>query len=64
MREQSKPISADTGLADIQQIAEKGAFKAAASKGEYQLKEDKTAYIDHLISLYWRQRVTTFDSGC
>ena len=50
VREQSKPISADTGLADIQQIAEKGAFKAAASKGEYQLKEDKTAYIDHLIS--------------
>lgn len=43
VREQSKPISADTGLADIQQIAEKGAFKAAASKGEYQLKEDKTA---------------------
>lgn len=50
VREHSKPISADTGLADIQKIAEQGDFKAAEKKGEYQLREDKTAYIDHLIS--------------
>ena len=50
VREHSKPISADTGLADIQKIAEQGDFKATEKKGEYQLKEDKTAYIDHLIS--------------
>lgn len=50
VRENSKPISADTGLADIQKIAEQGDFKTVEKKGEYQLKGDKTAYIDHLIS--------------
>lgn len=50
VRENSKPISADTGLADIQKIAEQGEFKVVAKQGEYQLKDDKTAYIDHLIS--------------
>ena len=50
VRENSKPISADTGLADIQRIAEQGDFTQADNKGEYQLKADKTAYIDHLMS--------------
>ena len=50
VRENSKPISADTGLADIQKIAEKGEFSTPASQGEYCLKADKTAYIDHLMS--------------
>ncbi|MFW2177478.1 MULTISPECIES: phosphomannomutase CpsG [unclassified Moraxella] len=50
VRENSKPISADTGLADIQKIAEQGDFKTVANKGEYTFKEDKTAYIDHLMS--------------
>lgn len=50
VRENSKPISADTGLADIQKIAEQGDFQTVEKKGEYQLKDDKTAYIDHLIS--------------
>lgn len=50
VREKSKPISADTGLADIQKIAESGQFKSVENKGNYELKLDKTAYIDHLIS--------------
>ena len=33
VRENSKPISADTGLADIQKIAEKGEFSTPASQG-------------------------------
>lgn len=49
VRENSKPISADTGLADIQKLAENGEFKQV-KQGNYSLKTDKTAYIDHLIS--------------
>lgn len=50
VREKSKPISADTGLADIQKLAEQGNFKTANQQGEYLLNSDKTAYIDHLMS--------------
>lgn len=50
VRENSKPISADTGLADIQAIAEAGDFSTPTSKGKLTLKADKTAYIDHLMS--------------
>lgn len=49
VRERSRPISADTGLADIQKIAEQGEFSQPARRGNYQLKADKTAYIDHLM---------------
>ena len=49
VREQSKPISADTGLADIQKIAEQGEFTTPAQRGEYELRDDKTAYVDHLL---------------
>nr|WP_315042837.1 phosphomannomutase CpsG [uncultured Moraxella sp.] len=50
VRENSKPISSQTGLADIQKIAESGEFADVANRGDYQLKTDKTAYIDHLMS--------------
>lgn len=50
VRENSKPISADTGLADIQKIAESGDFTTPTKRGEYTLNADKTAYIDHLLS--------------
>lgn len=49
VRENSRPISADTGLADIRVIAERGDF-TVAKKGEVTLNTDKTAYIDKLIS--------------
>lgn len=50
VRENSKPISADTGLADIQKIVELGEFTTPTKRGEYTLNDDKTAYIDHLLS--------------
>lgn len=50
VRENSKPISADTGLADIQKIAESGEFITPAKRGDYTLQADKTAYIDHLLT--------------
>lgn len=50
VRENSKPISLDTGLADIQKLAENGQFKTVEKSGTYTLNPDKTAYINHLIS--------------
>lgn len=50
VREGSRPISADTGLADIRRIAEAGEFAMPSARGTYTLRDDKTAYIDHLLS--------------
>ena len=49
VRENSRPISADTGLTDIRTIAERGEF-VVAGKGRVTLNTDKTAYIDKLMS--------------
>ncbi|MDO5050571.1 MAG: phosphomannomutase CpsG [Moraxella equi] len=49
VRENSRPISADTGLADIRTIAERGEF-VVAGKSRVTLNTDKTAYIDKLMS--------------
>lgn len=49
VRENSRPISGDTGLADIRAIAERGEF-VVADKGKITLNTDKTAYIDKLMS--------------
>ncbi len=50
VKEQSKPISADDGLAEIQALAESGQFADVTTKGSVQLLTDKSAYIDHVIS--------------
>lgn len=49
VREHSKPISSQTGLADIRKIAESGDFDEC-KKGTLTQKFDKTAYINHLLS--------------
>lgn len=49
VRKNSRPISGDTGLADIRAIAERGEF-VVADKGRVTLNTDKTAYIDKLMS--------------
>ncbi|WII95204.1 phosphomannomutase CpsG [Moraxella haemolytica] len=49
VRENSRPISADTGLTDIRTIAENGEF-VHATKGKVSLITNKTAYIDKLMS--------------
>ena len=36
-------------MADIQKIAEQGEFITPAQRGEYELRDDKTAYVDHLL---------------
>lgn len=50
VRESSKPISADSGLAEIQALAEQGSFASSSHKGQVIEKFDKTAYVDHLMS--------------
>ena len=49
VKEHSKPISADDGLAEIQALAESGDFAAIKQKGELAILTDKSAYIDHVI---------------
>ncbi|WP_019672368.1 phosphohexomutase domain-containing protein [Psychrobacter lutiphocae] len=50
VREGSRPISADSGLAQIQQVAEQGDFQPVTQVGQVQQLLDKIAYIDHLMS--------------
>lgn len=50
IREESKPISGDTGLKDIQQLAESGDFKPNNRKGKLTKGSCMEAYIEHLLS--------------
>tara|TARA_R110002110_G_scaffold333870_2_gene544894 strand:- start:30404 stop:31756 length:1353 start_codon:yes stop_codon:yes gene_type:complete len=50
VRENSKPISSDTGLEDIRALAEEGVFSEPDNSGELQEVDVKDAYIEHLLS--------------
>lgn len=50
VRQQAHPISGDTGLVDIRKLAEQGEFKDAEKAGQRIPAEDKSAYIEHLLS--------------
>ncbi|OLF38738.1 phosphomannomutase [Psychrobacter sp. C 20.9] len=50
VKEHSKPISADDGLAEIQALAESGRFTSSDKSGALQLLTDKSAYINHLMT--------------
>ena len=50
VKEHSKPISADDGLAEIQALAESGQFTTANTLGNLQLLTDKSAYINHVMT--------------
>ena len=51
VREQSRPISGDTGLRDIQDLAERNDFGGpAATPGTYRRVDVLDAYVDHLMS--------------
>ncbi|ACR11266.1 phosphoglucomutase/phosphomannomutase family protein [Teredinibacter turnerae T7901] len=49
VRENSKPISGDTGLNDIKAMAEAGAFKNAARKGQVEHRNLREVYVSHLL---------------
>src|SRR5690606_9227661 len=50
VKEHSKPISADDGLAEIQALAESGQFSTDNQQGALQLLTDKSAYINHVMT--------------
>lgn len=50
VREESKPISGDTGLFDIKSEAERNDFTLSGEKGKLELLDAKPAYIEHLLT--------------
>ncbi|MHB8172894.1 MAG: phosphohexomutase domain-containing protein [Nitrospirota bacterium] len=50
VREESKPISGDTGLKEIESLAAEGKFREAARRGEVKSVDASEAYINHLLS--------------
>lgn len=50
VRENAKPISSDTGLVDIRELAEKNEFTVPVQKGEMIQTDLSDAYIDHLMT--------------
>ena len=57
VREQSRPISGDTGLKEIQKIAEANAYTAPARKGQRFDLDTRSKYIDHLLSYLDRPKL-------
>ena len=49
VREGSRPISGDTGLNDIQAMAEGGVFTTGNREGSYQIQDTRAAYVEHLL---------------
>jgi phosphomannomutase len=50
VREDSKPISGDTGLNEIKAIAEAGDFPPPGTRGTLAWQDTKPAYVEHLLS--------------
>ena len=50
VREQARPISADTGLVDIRALAERDQFRKSPRKGGIEDRDILPAYLEHLLS--------------
>ncbi len=50
VREGARPISGDSGLKDIEQLAALGQFNTMPYRGDVRIDTDKSAYIQHLLS--------------
>jgi len=50
VREDSKPISGDTGLNEIKTLAEEGKFPPPLRSGSLTQEDTKAAYVEHLLS--------------
>jgi phosphomannomutase len=57
VRQESRPISGDTGLKDIQRIAEADVYTAPARKGTRHELDIRRKYIEHLLSYLDRSRL-------
>jgi phosphomannomutase len=60
VREQSKPISGDTGLKDIERLAAAGFRVMAETKGSLARLDNKGAYVAHLLTYVDVQRLKPF----
>lgn len=60
VREQARPISGDTGLKDIQALAEANDFVDVATPGEYHRLDSRPAYIRHLLGYIDKTRLKPF----
>jgi phosphomannomutase len=49
VREDSRPVSGDTGLFDIKALAERNRFEIAAQRGTLQPLDTSKAYVEHLL---------------
>jgi len=58
VREQSKPISGDSGLDEIRRLAEENAFPPVAKRGGYKKTSTLGAYVDHLIGYVALENIT------
>jgi len=50
VRQGSKPISGDSGLAEIRVLAEQNTFTPASARGSFDTVDTQAAYIQHLLS--------------
>lgn len=50
VREESKPISGDTGLKEIERIAAEKPCRTATRQGQYSQQNTQQAYIEHLLT--------------
>lgn len=57
VREQAKPISADTGLVEIRAFAERGGFSPAARTGKRHELASGAAYLEHLLDYVERDQL-------
>jgi phosphomannomutase len=57
VREQSRPISGDTGLKEIQRIAETAAYSVAAKPGTRHELDISRRYLEHLLSYLDRPKL-------
>ena len=64
VREQSKPISGDTGLKDIERIAHQRSWKDSPRQGSYRQQDTRPAYIQHLLSYVDVSQLTPLKIVC
>ncbi len=61
VRENSKPISGDTGLFDIKALAEQNEFAEVAAKGQLSTHSISQAYTEHLLTYINTENLTLLD---
>jgi phosphomannomutase len=57
VREESRPVSGDTGLQEVRQLAEAGLFEAAGKKGAVERFDIAPSYREHLLGYVERSQL-------